>query len=146
MFNNEWRELPNKHPTKQQLYGHSPSISQTTQVCIYPTPLHEQDVTQGQFKAVFSRFDFRLFLLLDWLPNSTKEPSLPDYLFTSSGMIAGYILFRRVLVLCEKQSASSRVWTQLTMSVSYGDNHYTTYTSQNIQIKRARHAGNCWES
>ena len=33
------------------------------------TPLHKQDVTQGQFfKQRFNRFEFRVFFLLDWLP------------------------------------------------------------------------------
>ena len=34
-----------------------------------PTPPHEQDATQGQYlKAEFNRFEFRVFILLDWLP------------------------------------------------------------------------------
>ena len=37
-----------------------------------------------------------------------------------------FIPFPRVLVLCEMQSVSSRVWTCVTMSISYNDNHYTT--------------------
>ena len=33
-----------------------------------PTPPLGQDMTQGQFfKSVFNRFEFRVFLLLDWL-------------------------------------------------------------------------------
>ena len=31
------------------------------------TPLHEQDVTQGQFLVESNRFEFRGFLLLNWL-------------------------------------------------------------------------------
>ena len=34
-----------------------------------------------------------------------------------------------VLVLCEMQSASSRIWTRAAVSISYDDNHYTTGTS-----------------
>ena len=43
--------------------------------------------------------------------NSTKaeEPSLPYYLPIARGRINGFILFPRVLVLCEMQSASSRI-------------------------------------
>ena len=33
-----------------------------------------------------------------------------------------------VLVLCEMQSVSSRIWTRVAMSISYDDNHYTTGT------------------
>ena len=34
--------------------------------------------------------------------------------------------FPRVLVLCEMQSVSSRIWTRVAMSISCDDNHYTT--------------------
>ena len=37
-----------------------------------------------------------------------------------------------VLVLCRMQSVSSRIWTRITVSISYDDNHYTTGTSQNF--------------
>ena len=32
----------------------------------------------------------------------------------------------RVLVLCEMQSVSSRIWTRIAVFISYGDNDYTT--------------------
>ena len=35
-----------------------------------------------------------------------------------------------VLVLCEMQLASSRIWTRVAVSISYDDNHYTTGTSR----------------
>ena len=42
-------------------------------VSIYSTPPHEQDVTQGQFfKQNLTEFEFRVVLLLDWLPYSGK--------------------------------------------------------------------------
>ena len=41
----------------------------------------------------------------------------------------GFIPFPRVLVLCEMQSISSRIWTRVTVSISYDDNHYTMSTS-----------------
>ena len=36
---------------------------------VFTQPLrHKQDATQGQFfKAEFNKFEFRVFLLLDWL-------------------------------------------------------------------------------
>ena len=37
-----------------------------------------------------------------------------------------FIPFPRVLVLCDKQSVSSRIWTRVTVSISYDNNHYTT--------------------
>ena len=58
-----------------------------------------------------------------------EEPSLPYYLPIAGGRIIGFIPFPRGLVLCEMQSVSSRIWTRITVSISYDDNHYTTGTS-----------------
>ena len=54
-----------------------------------------------------------------------EEPSLPYYLPIARGRIIGFIPFPRVLVLCEMQSVSSRIWTRIAMSISDDDNHYT---------------------
>ena len=43
--------------------------------------------------------------------------------------MVGFIPFPRVLVLCEMQSFSSRIWTRVAVSISYDDNHYITGTS-----------------
>ena len=58
-----------------------------------------------------------------------EEPSLSYYLPIAGGRIIGYIPFPRVLVLCEMQSVSSRIWTRVAVSISYDDNDYTTGTS-----------------
>ena len=58
-----------------------------------------------------------------------EEPSLPYYLAIAGGRIIGFIPFPRVLVLCEMQSVSYRIWTRVTVSMSYDNNHYTTGTS-----------------
>ena len=39
------------------------------------------------------------------------------------------IPFPRVLALYEIHSASSKIWTQVVMSISYDDKHYTSGTS-----------------
>ena len=44
--------------------------------------------------------------------------------------IIGFIPFPRVLVLCELQSVSSRIWTRVAVSISCDDNHYTMGTSK----------------
>ena len=59
-----------------------------------------------------------------------EEPSLPYYLPIAGGRIIGFIPFPRVLVLCEMQAVSSRIWTCVAMSISYDDNHYTMGTSK----------------
>ena len=58
-----------------------------------------------------------------------EEPSLSYYLPIAGGRIMGFIPFPRVLVLCEMQSVSSRIWTRIAVFISYGDNDYTTGTS-----------------
>ena len=50
-----------------------------------------------------------------------EEPSLPYYLPIAGGRIIRFIPFPRVLVLCEMQSVSSRIWTRVTVSISYDD-------------------------
>ena len=58
-----------------------------------------------------------------------EEPSLSYYLPIAGGRKIGFIPFPRLLVLCEMQSFSSRIWTRVVVSISYDDNHYTTGTS-----------------
>ena len=50
----------------------------------------------------------------------------------------GFIPFPRVLVLCEMQSASSRSWTRVTVSIPYDDNHYTMGTFIHRLIDKVR--------
>ena len=38
----------------------------------------------------------------------------------------GFIPFPRLLVLCEMQSVSSRIWPRIAVFISCDDNHYTT--------------------
>ena len=72
-----------------------------------------------------SDFSFSLTICL----TKAEEPSLLYYLPIAGGRIIGSIPFPRVLVLCEMQSVSSRIWTRVTVSISYDGNHYTTGTS-----------------
>ncbi len=57
-----------------------------------------------------------------------EEPSRSYYLPIAGGRIIGFIPSPRVLVLCEMQSVSSRIWTRVAVSISYDDNDYTTGT------------------
>ena len=56
-----------------------------------------------------------------------EQHSLPYYLPIAGGRIIGFIPFPRVLVQCEKQSVSSRIWTRVAVFISNDDNHYTIY-------------------
>ena len=49
-----------------------------------------------------------------------EEPCLSYYLHIAGGRIIGFIPFPRVLVLCEMQSVSSRIWTRIAVFISYG--------------------------
>ena len=87
-------------------------------------------MTQGQFLNGVEQVWIQSFPF----PSLTKaeEPSLPYYLPIARGRIIGFIPFPRVLVLCEIQSVSSRIWTRVTVSIFYDDNHYTTGTSGRV--------------
>ena len=54
--------------------------------------------------------------------------------------IPGFIPFSRVLALCEIQTVSSRTWTQVTVFISYGNNHDTTSSSKNTCMHARTHA------
>ena len=71
---------------------------------------------------------------LEFSFTKAEEPSLSYYLPIDGGRIIGFIPFPRVLVLCEMQSVSSRIWTRVAVSISYDDNHYTTGTSFKFQV------------
>ena len=80
-----------------------------------------------------SEFSFSLTSCL----TKAEEPSLPYYLPIAGERIIGFTPYPRVLVLCEMQSVSSRIWTCVDVSISYDDNHYTTGTSINKNLSGA---------
>ena len=55
-----------------------------------------------------NRFEFRVFLLLDY-HTKVKKPSLPYYLPITEERIAGFTLFQGVLAQCEMPRTSSRI-------------------------------------
>ena len=71
-----------------------------------------------------------------------EETSLSYYLPIAGGRIIGFISFPRVLVLCEMQSVSSRIWIHVALSNSYDNNHYTTGTSIYAMVFYAKLL--CW--
>ena len=72
-----------------------------------------------------SEFSFSLTSCL----TKAEEPSRSYYLPIDGGRSIRFIPFPRVLVLCEMQSFSSRIWTRVAVFISYDDNHFTTGTS-----------------
>ena len=92
-------------------------------------------MTQGQFfkrslTDLNSEFSFSQTSCL----TKAEELSLPYYLLIAGGRIIGFIPFPRVLVLCEMQSISSRIWTRVAVFISFDDNHCTTGTSLRILL------------
>ena len=85
--------------------------------------------TRSIFKRSLTGFNSEFSFSWTSCLNKAEEPSLPYYLPIAGGRIIGLIPFPRVLVLCEMQSVSSRIWTRVAVSISYDDNHYTTGTS-----------------
>ena len=47
-----------------------------------------------------------------------EKSSLSYYLPIAGGRIIGFIPFPRVIVVCEMQSVSSRIWTRVAVSIS----------------------------
>ena len=72
-----------------------------------------------------------------------EEPSLPYYLPITGGRIIGFIPFPRVLVLCEMQSVSSKIWTRVAVSFSYDGSHYTKSTSRQYFYRQGFNF--CWK-
>ena len=94
---------------------------------IYPTPPLGQDfflIFKRNLTGLNSEFSFSLTSCL----TKAEEPSLSYYLPITGGRIIGFIPSPRVLVLCEMQSVSSKIWTRVAVSISYDDNDYTTGT------------------
>ena len=75
-----------------------------------------------------SEFSFSLTSCL----NKAEEHSLSYYLPIAGRRSIGFIPFPRVLVLCEMQPVSSRIWTRVAVSISLDDNHYTTGTTRHL--------------
>ena len=66
-------------------------------ICMYtPILLHEHDATWSIFNFKgFNKFEFKVFLLLDWLPYQSKKLSPPYYLPIAERKIADFIPFPR---------------------------------------------------
>ena len=71
--------------------------------------------------------------------SKAEEPCLSYYLPKAGGRIIWFIPFPRVLVLCEMQSVSSRIWTRVAVSNSCVDNHYTLSTHTHTHTQTHTH-------
>ena len=93
-------------------------------VCIYQPLLTGRMWLKVNFKRSLIGLKSEFSLSFTGCLTKAQTPSLLSYL-----LIAGFIIFPRVLMLYEMQSPLSRIWTRLAVSISDDDNHYTTDTS-----------------
>ena len=71
--------------------------------------------------------------------SKVKELCLLYYFPIAGGRRVGFILLPKVLALCETQTASPRIWSWITASISYDGNHYTTSPFLYIYIYKLIH-------
>ena len=64
--------------------------------------------------------------------NNKHEDNSPKTLNDMNQQALSQKFRQLVLVLCEMQLACSSIWTPVTVSISYDDNHYTTGTSTKL--------------
>ena len=94
-----------------------------------PSSLHDTSQYSGRsqqccsFKRSLTGLNLEFSFFHTSCLTKAEEPSLSYYLRIAGGRIIGFIPFPRVLVLCEMQSVSSRIWTHVAVSISYDDNH-----------------------
>ena len=82
-------------------------------------------MTQGQFLS----WIFHIWILLDRLSHQAKKArSVQLFTRTQKGNIWIHTC-PKGFALCEMQTASSSIWTLVTVSIFYGDNRYTTNAS-----------------
>ena len=74
---------------------------------------------------MFNRFEFRVFLLLDWLQYQDWR-DLPYYLPIAGGIKICFNPPLRVLVLYGMQTVPPRNWTRVAVFISYDAIDYTT--------------------
>ena len=75
-------------------------------------------MTQDHFKWSFTGFNSEFYFSKTNRLTKAEEPSLPNYLPIAGVRIIGFIPFLRLLVPCEMQSASSKIWTRVAVSIS----------------------------
>ena len=101
-----------------------------TEISIFTDPSARAGYdTRSIFKRSLSGLNSEFSFSLTSCLTKAEESNLPYYLPIAGERIIGFIPFPRVLVLCEMQSVSSRIWTRVAVSISYDDNHYTTGTA-----------------
>ena len=95
-------------------------------VCIYPTTIGI-GVTQCQFLSRINRVWINILLSRLIVLPSLKSPVFLIYSWLGGGVEVIDLSFPRVLTHCETQIALSWIWTWVTDSIPYDNNHYTNH-------------------
>ena len=101
--------------------------------CMYlPNPSAQAGCnTRSIFKWSLTGLNFEFSFSQTGYLTTVKEPSLPYYLLIVEGRIVGFIPLPKELAQYEMQTDSSKIWTQVAMSISDDDHHHMTSTSLN---------------
>ena len=87
-----------------------------------PNPSSRVDSTRGKFLMQNLWVEFKCFLL-DRLPYQDKRVQSARIFFAiAEGRIVGFLPFSRELAQCEMQTALSRIWTRVTVSILNDEN------------------------
>ena len=116
--NNHLAILAENQPKEQNLKLHKLTINVFVPLNVFesltfiiftnPYALAGYD-TRAIFKRSLTGLNSEFSFSLTSCLTKAEEPSLPYYLLIAGGRLIGFIPFPRVLVLCEMQSASSRI-------------------------------------
>lgn len=74
-------------------------------------------------------FEFRIVILLNWLPPKARNPRLSYYLTQTRGRKIFY--FSKSIVCENEWNRLARIWTRLSHSIFCGDHRHTTHKSHN---------------
>ena len=114
LLDNKFRGHIRELGWKQKMYGGKwVKIEQCLYIFTQPLHMSRMSIFNQSLTVLNSEFSFSLTSC----HNKVKEPVCLD-------------IYPKVLALCEMQT--TWIWTQVAMSISYNDNHYTISASKNI--------------
>ena len=115
LYSNSTQTSPSKNKNINYIFIYLRGLRCLSRGTIYNTG----SIFKRSFAGLNWEFSFSLasFLLM------SKESNMTYHLPQTGGRIIGFILFPMVLVPWEMQTASSKIWTRVTVSI-YDDNSY----------------------
>ena len=131
----EWKSKKAKRKKNIKTLSENATVLSSTFVILFTNPSARAGYdTRSIFKRSLTGFNSEFSFSETSCLTKAEEPNLPYYLPIAGGRIIGFIPFPRVLVLCEMQWVSFRIWNRVAVYNSYDDNNYTTGTSSTFVI------------